>query len=51
MVESLPGITSFHNLMYITHNRVYQGCESERRGKVWGGGEGGNQEDRVLPYV
>lgn len=33
MVESLPGITSFHNLMYITHNRVYQGCESERRGE------------------
>lgn len=47
--SSLPGITSFHNLMYITHNRVYQGCESEGRR---GSGEGWQARgSRAPPYV
>lgn len=31
--SSLPGITSFHNLMYITHNRVYHGGRGRESGR------------------
>lgn len=44
--SSLPGITSFHNLMYITHNRVYQGGARDRETRRGGGG-GANARVRV----
>lgn len=46
--SSLPGITSFHNLMYITHNRMYPGVrESEETGGKCGWGTGGKEKERA----
>jgi len=45
MVESTWCITSFHNLMYITHNRVYQGEGGREGARVADGGS------RAVPYV